>query len=59
MRATGLAKLIQMERDIRKQRKETLYAQREARKHFLEIVAIILFTTVGGFILSWHSLVNF
>ncbi len=43
--------LIQMERDIRKQRKETLYAQREARKHFLEIVAIILFTTLGALFL--------
>ena len=43
--------LIAMERDIRKQRKETLYAQREARKHFLEIVAIILFTTVGALFL--------
>lgn len=40
--------LIAMERNIRKQRQETLYAQREARKHFMEIVAIILFTTVGA-----------
>jgi|TARA_X000001388_G_scaffold75011_1_gene68994 DNA-binding transcriptional regulator YbjK len=43
--------LIKMERDIRKQRQETLYAQREARKHFIEIVAIILFTTVGALFL--------
>tara|TARA_A100001015_G_C14988563_1_gene712686 strand:- start:143 stop:622 length:480 start_codon:yes stop_codon:yes gene_type:complete len=40
--------LIRMERDIRKQRQETLYAQREARKHFMEVLAIILFTTVGA-----------
>ena len=33
--------LIRMERDIRKQRQDTLYAQREARKHFIEVVAII------------------
>jgi len=32
--------LIKMERDIRQQRKETLYKQREARQHFLEIVAV-------------------
>jgi DNA-binding transcriptional regulator YbjK len=40
--------LIQMERDIRKQRKETIYKQREARKHFMEILAVILLTTVGA-----------
>ena len=34
--------LITMEKDIRQQRKETIYKQREARKHFMEIVAIIL-----------------
>ncbi len=33
--------LIKMERDIRKQRKETIYKQREARKHFIEVVAVI------------------
>ena len=32
--------LIKMEKDIRQQRKETLYKQREARHHFLEIVAV-------------------
>jgi hypothetical protein len=37
-----------MERDIRKQRKETIYKQREARKHFMEILAVILLTTVGA-----------
>ena len=40
--------LIRMERDIRKQRQETLYAQREARKHFAEIIA---FTFLGLLIL--------
>ena len=43
--------LIKMERDIRKQRQETLYAQREARRHFVEAIAfIILGLTVVGFI---------
>lgn len=31
--------LISMEKDIRQQRKETLYKQREMRKHFLEAIA--------------------
>lgn len=52
--------LIQMERDIRKQRKETIYKQREARKHFMEIIAITFLgiTIVGFFILIlylWHN----
>ena len=34
--------LIRMEADIRKQRQETLYRQRERRQKFIEIVAIIL-----------------
>tara|TARA_R110002012_G_scaffold182834_1_gene349205 strand:- start:1189 stop:1668 length:480 start_codon:yes stop_codon:yes gene_type:complete len=38
--------LVKMERDIRKQRKETLYKQREARQHFIEIVAIIFLVIV-------------
>jgi len=33
--------LVKMERDIRQQRKETIYKQREARKHFVEAIAII------------------
>ena len=42
--------LIQMERDIRKQRKETIYKQREARKQFVEMIAIIfLILTITGF----------
>ena len=48
--------LIRMERDIRKQRQETLYAQREARKHFMEVVvvigsAIIVFIFIVG--ITW------
>jgi|TARA_R100001460_G_scaffold921_2_gene3884 predicted ribosome quality control (RQC) complex YloA/Tae2 family protein len=44
--------LLRMEADIRKQRKETLYAQREARRHFVEIVSImfLVITIVGFFI---------
>jgi hypothetical protein len=38
--------LIRMEADIRKQRQETLYRQRERRRKFLEISAIILFGVV-------------
>ena len=42
--------LLRMEADIRKQRKETLYAQREARRHFIEVISIIfLVITVCGF----------
>jgi CHASE3 domain sensor protein len=44
--------LIKMERDIRTQRQETLYAQREARKQFVEAMAIIgLGVVVIGFII--------
>ncbi len=52
--------LIQMERDIRKQRKETIYKQREARRHFMEIIAIVLLgiTIVGFFILILYLLNN-
>ena len=42
--------LIRMEKDIRKQRQETLYKQREIRKQFIEISAIILLViTLGAF----------
>lgn len=52
--------LIRMEKDIRRQRKETIYKQREARKHFVEAVAIVFLgiTIVGFFILLlylWHN----
>ena len=45
--------LVKMEGSIRKQRQETIYKQRERRRKFLEIVAIILLVVsgVGGLIL--------
>ena len=47
--------LIKMEKEIRQQRKETLYKQREMRKHFMEILAVIFLVLVicgfGFFIL--------
>ena len=52
--------LLRMEADIRKQRKETLYAQREARKQFVEVISIMfLVITVAGFFIFlfylWHN----
>ena len=45
--------LLRMEAEIRKQRKETLYAQREARKHFIEAISItFLLIFVSIFILG-------
>jgi preprotein translocase subunit Sss1 len=35
-----------MEGKIRKQRQETLYIQREKRRKFIEVVAIVLFGVV-------------
>ena len=40
--------LIRMEGNIRKQRQETLYLQRERRQKFVEICAIILAILVGA-----------
>jgi len=40
--------LIRMEGNIRKQRQETLYRQRERRQKFVEICAIILAILVGA-----------
>ena len=40
--------LVAMEGQIRKQRKETLYKQRERRQKFVEIVAWILLVTAGA-----------
>ena len=34
--------LIKMERDIRTQRQETMYAQREARRHFVEAISMVV-----------------
>ena len=45
--------LLRMEADIRKQRKETLYAQREARRHFIEAISItFLVILISCFILG-------
>ena len=44
--------LIRMEADIRKQRKETLYRQRERRQKFVEIVVIILSSMIAVGILG-------
>ena len=41
--------LVRMEGRIRKQRQETLYRQRERRKHFIEVSAIIFF---GVFVMA-------
>ena len=48
--------LLRMEAEIRKQRKETLYAQREARKHFIEAISItflIIFVSIFILGLTW------
>ena len=48
--------LLRMEADIRKQRKETLYAQREARRHFIEAISItflVLFISCFLLGLTW------
>jgi DNA-binding transcriptional regulator YbjK len=52
--------LIKMEADIRKQRKETLYAQREARRHFIEVISIFLLviTVVGFFMFVFYLWYN-
>ena len=52
--------LVRMEGRIRKERKETLYLQRERRKKFIEITAIVVFCAVVlgvilGFILLLKS----
>lgn len=58
--AQAWQELIRMEADIRKQRKETLYAQREARRHFVEVVSIfgLTITVVGFFILLFYLWYN-
>lgn len=43
--------LVKTEAEIRKQRQETIYAQKERQKHFFEIIAIIVLSTLGiGFV---------
>lgn len=44
--------LIRMEADIRKQRQETLYRQRERRQKFVEIVAIVIAGLVAAGLLG-------
>jgi hypothetical protein len=39
--------LVRMEGEIRKKRKETVYAQRERRRKFIEILSIILVVITG------------
>ena len=39
--------LVKTEADIRKKRQETIYAQKERQKHFIEIVVIIGATIIG------------
>jgi|TARA_Y100000114_G_C11760882_1_gene329629 hypothetical protein len=48
--------LLRMEAEIRKQRKETLYAQREARRHFVEIISIMFLV---AFISSFLFLLSY
>lgn len=43
--------LVRMEGSIRKQRQETIYKQRERRRKFIEITAIILCVVTGVFVL--------
>mgnify|MGYP003125501215 FL=1 len=45
--------LLQMEGQIRKRRQETLYAQRERRQKFVEIVAWVLMIGLGTAILTF------
>jgi hemerythrin superfamily protein len=40
--------LIKAEADIRKRRQETIYAQKERQKHFIEIAVIIGATIIGA-----------
>jgi hypothetical protein len=43
--------LIRMEADIRKQRQETLYRQRERRQKFMEITVLVVAMVLGvGFL---------
>jgi hypothetical protein len=52
--------LLRMEAEIRKQRKETLYAQREARRQFVEVVSIffLVITVVGFFMFVFYLWYN-
>jgi hypothetical protein len=48
--------LLQMEGQIRKRRQETLYAQRERRQKFVEIVAWILMIGLGAAVLTFFAM---
>lgn len=50
--STAWDELLRMEANIRKQRQETLYRQRERRRKFVEIVAIAGCLIVGAFALG-------
>ena len=45
--------LVKTEADIRKKRQETIYAQKERQKHFIEIVVIIGATIVGAALVTF------
>ena len=52
----ALQELLRMEAEIRKQRKETLYAQREARRHFIEAISItflVIFISCFLLVITW------
>ncbi len=45
--------LVKTEADIRKRRQETIYAQKERQKHFIEIVVIIGATIMGAALVAF------
>ena len=51
--ASAWDELVKMEANIRKQRQETLYLQRERRRKFVEIAAITICLILGSIILAF------
>ena len=51
--ASAWDELVKMEANIRKQRQETLYLQRERRRKFIEIAAIAICLILGSIILAF------
>jgi hypothetical protein len=51
--STAWDELVRMEANIRKQRQDTLYRQRERRRKFIEIVAITICLILGLIILAF------
>lgn len=51
--ASAWDELVKMEANIRKQRQETLYLQRERRRKFIEIAAISICLILGSIILAF------